>query len=117
MRSIIPFRTRSYGRDALSADVRLLAVERAIVDAIGSAEREERGLKARYDDAVAVAAIAVGSGTSDYLEREPETERQLCNAEQTFSAAGAGLGRLRAHIEHLNKVLEVLRNKPPVSQA
>jgi hypothetical protein len=95
----------------------LQAIERAILDAIGSAEREEKGLKARYDEAVATASIAAGNGTADYLEREPEIERQLLQAEQTFSAAGASLRNLRAHIEHLDNVLNVLRSNPPLSQA
>jgi hypothetical protein len=60
-----------------------MAIERAIQDAIGSAEREERGLKARYDEAVATAAVAVGNGISDYFEREPEIEGQLSQAEQS----------------------------------
>jgi hypothetical protein len=43
----------------------------AIDDALQAAESEQSGLNRRVDDVLARAAVTLGNGTDEYLEREP----------------------------------------------
>ena len=65
------FRARSTGRNAETDRSRVASILQAIENALHDAEREQSGLGRRVEDVLARAAITVGNGTDEYLEREP----------------------------------------------
>lgn len=65
------FRARSADRDARTDRSRVGSILEAIENALREAEREQSGLSRRIEDVLARAAVTVGNGTAEYLEREP----------------------------------------------
>jgi hypothetical protein len=64
------FRARSADRDAETDQSRVGSILEAIEDALHAAEQEQTGLSRRVDDVLARAAVTIGNGTDEYLERE-----------------------------------------------
>lgn len=64
------FRARSPERDADTDRTRIEAIMVAIEDALHAAEREQSGLNRRVEDVLARAAVTIGNGDDEYLERE-----------------------------------------------
>ncbi|MBR0750778.1 hypothetical protein JQ604_01110 [Bradyrhizobium jicamae] len=64
------FRARSPERDAETDRNRIGAIVAAIETALHEAEHEQSGLARRVDDVLARAAVTIGNGTDEYLERE-----------------------------------------------
>ncbi len=65
------FRARSAERDAETDRSRVGSILEAIEGALHAAEQEQSGLNRRVDDVLARAAVTIGNGTDEYLEREP----------------------------------------------
>ena len=65
------FRARSADRDAETDRLRVSSISEAIENALRAAEQEQSGLNRRVEDVLARAAITLGNGTDEYLEREP----------------------------------------------
>lgn len=65
------FKARRAERDAEADRARIASVVTSIQTAIQDAEREQTGLAQRVNDALARAAVTLGNGTDEYLEREP----------------------------------------------
>ncbi|WP_027524884.1 hypothetical protein [Bradyrhizobium sp. Ec3.3] len=64
------FRARSPERDAETDRTRIEAIMAAIESALQAAEREQEGLSRRVEDVLARAAVTIGNGDDEYLERE-----------------------------------------------
>ena len=64
------FKARSAERDAESDRLRIGSIVTAIETALQAAEKEQAGLSRRVDDVLARAAVTLGNGTDEYLERE-----------------------------------------------
>ena len=64
------FKARSADRDAETDQARIGSIVTAIEAALHAAEREQSGLSRRVDDVLARAAVTLGNGTDEYLERE-----------------------------------------------
>jgi hypothetical protein len=64
------FRARSAERDAETDRARVGAVMTAIETALRAAENEQTGLARRVEEVLARAAVTLGNGTDEYLERE-----------------------------------------------
>jgi hypothetical protein len=64
------FRARSPERDAEADMLRIGSIMTAIETALQAAEKEQAGLSRRVDDVLARAAVTLGNGTDEYLERE-----------------------------------------------
>ncbi|RTM14120.1 MAG: hypothetical protein EKK33_07840 [Bradyrhizobiaceae bacterium] len=64
------FRARSPERDAETDRTRVDAIMSAIDNALHAAEREQSGLTRRVDEVLARAAVTIGNGDDEYLERE-----------------------------------------------
>src|ERR1700759_5263502 len=64
------FKARSADRDAETDRSRVLSILTAIEDALNAAEMEPRGLCRRGEEVLARAAVTLGNGTDEYLERE-----------------------------------------------
>ena len=64
------FRARSIDRDANTDRSRVNSILEAIENALSTAEEERSGLNRRVEDALARAAVTIGNGTDEYLERD-----------------------------------------------
>ena len=64
------FRARSIDRDANTDRSRVNSILETIENALSAAERERSGLNLRVEDALARAAVTIGNGTDEYLERD-----------------------------------------------
>jgi len=64
------FKARSPGRDAETDRSRVSSILEAIENALNAAEQEQAGLNWRVEDVLARAAVTLGNGTDEYLERE-----------------------------------------------
>ena len=64
------FRARSIDRDANTDRSRVNSILEAIENALSAAEQERSGLSRRVEDALARAAVTIGNGTDEYLERD-----------------------------------------------
>jgi hypothetical protein len=104
-------RFRSARRDESSDAKRLDSIERSIRNAISDIESEKDGLARRLKDARDRAAVHVGSDASEYLDREPSVEQELSASERELVSAAKRVRQLNAHLEHLHRVLEVLKQK------
>jgi hypothetical protein len=65
------FRARSPERDAVTDRDRIEAIISALDEAMHAAEHEQAGLNRRVEDVLARAAVTLGNGDDEYLEREP----------------------------------------------
>ena len=86
------FQARSVDRDASVDRSRVSSILRAIEDALNAAEQEQSGLSRRVEDALARAAVTMGNGTEEYLERDAlnDHHQHLFNVE-----ISTGEGRLK----------------------
>jgi chromosome segregation ATPase len=105
------FRIRSARRDESSDAKRLGSIERSIQNAISDIESEKDGLARRLKDARDSASVYVGSEASEYLDREESVEKELSASEQVLVSAAQRLRQLNAQLEHLHRVLDVLKQK------
>jgi hypothetical protein len=105
------FRLRSSTRDENADARRLSSIERSLSIAIAEAKSEKEGLQRRLDAARQQASIWLGNQTSEYLDREPKSERLLVEAEQNLIAGERRIHQLKAHLDHLARVLELLQQK------
>jgi hypothetical protein len=64
------FRARSIDRDANTDRSRVNSILEAIENALSAAEQERSGLNRRVEDALARAAVTIGNGIDEYLERD-----------------------------------------------
>jgi hypothetical protein len=64
------FKARSADRDAETDRSRVSSILEAIQDALHAAEQEQTGLNRRVEDVLARAAVTMGNGIDEYLERE-----------------------------------------------
>jgi hypothetical protein len=64
------FKARSADRDAETDRARIESIVTAIETALHAAQNEQSGLSRRIDDVLARAAVTIGNGTDEYLERE-----------------------------------------------
>ncbi len=65
------FKGRSADRDAETDRLRVRSILEAIENSLQAAEKEQLGLDRRVEDVLARAAVTLGNGTDEYLEREP----------------------------------------------
>lgn len=95
------FRARSRDRDTDTDQSRVNPILEAIENALNSAERERSGLDRRVEDALARAAVTIGNGTDEYLERDAldSHHQDLFSAE--ISNGQRRLKDLAAMIVHL----------------
>jgi hypothetical protein len=64
------FRAGSIDRDANTDRSRVTSILDAIENALSAAEQERSGLNRRVEDVLARAAVTMGNGTDEYLERD-----------------------------------------------
>lgn len=105
------FRFRSAARDEAAITDRLGSIERCILNAITAAEAEKMGFARRLDAARGRACVLMGTEQLDAFDREEKTESLLADSERELVEAGKRIDQLTAHIRHLHRVLEILKQK------
>jgi len=102
------FKARSADRDAATDRMRVETILGTIENVLHETERERLGLSQRVEGVLARAAVTVGNGTDEYLDREP-----LDNYHQNLLGAELANGQRRLselvcsikHFEFLKAVL------------
>jgi len=96
------FRARAPERDAETDRMRIEAVMTAIEDALHAAEREQSGLNRRVEDVLARAAVTIGNGDDEYLEREALDnhhldlfEKEILNGQRRLKELGASIAHFK----------------------
>lgn len=99
------FRARAADRDAETDGSRVSSILRAIENALHAAGLERSGLNRRVEDVLARAAVTMGNGTDEYLEREPldSYHQDLFSAE---ISNGGTSSRSTRHHDHAFQVFE-----------
>jgi cobalamin-dependent methionine synthase I len=94
------FKARSVDRDAETDRSRVSFILAAVENALHAAQQEQSGLDRRVEDVLARAAVTLGNGTDEYLERDAlESHHQdLFSAE--ISNGQRRLKELAAEITH-----------------
>ncbi|MGY4606937.1 putative nucleic acid-binding Zn-ribbon protein [Bradyrhizobium sp. USDA 4474] len=97
------FRARSPERDAKTDQSRIEAIMIAIEDALRAAEREQSGLNRRVDDVLARAAVTLGNGSDEYLEREALDnhhqdllDREIQNGQRRLKELGSSIAHYKS---------------------
>ena len=97
------FATRSGERDAATDFSRLTSIYDAIDRSLSDAEAEKAGLQARLDGVLSRAAMAIGNGNDEYLNRDALDTRHLGlldaeikNGEQRIEILTADTAKLRS---------------------
>ncbi|OKO84049.1 hypothetical protein AC629_21915 [Bradyrhizobium sp. NAS80.1] len=96
------FRARSPERDAETDRTRVGAIMIAIEDALLAAEREQSGLDRRVEDVLARAAVTIGNGDDEYLEREALDnhhqdlfDKEILNGQRRLKELGASIAHFK----------------------
>jgi hypothetical protein len=96
------FRARSPERDAETDQSRIGAIMTAIEDALQAAEREQSGLNRRVEDVLARAAVTLGNGDDEYLEREALDnhhqdlfDREIQNGQRRLKELGSSIAHYK----------------------
>ena len=114
------FRARSADRDAETDRARVGSILEGIENALHAAEREQSGLSRRVEDVLARAAVTLGNGTDEYLEREPLDSHHQDLFGSEISNGQRRLKELAASITHFKFLKTALLSrfadfKPPAS--
>ncbi len=96
------FEARSSERDARTDQLRVSSILTAIENALSATEQERSGLDRRVEDALARAAVTIGNGADEYLEREPIDSHyqdllgaEICNGQRRLKQLAAMIVDLR----------------------
>ncbi len=94
------FKARSADRDAATDRLRVHSILAAIESALYAAEQEQSGLTRRVEDVLARAAVTLGNGTDEYLEREALDNYHQSLFSTEISNGQRRLEELAATIKH-----------------
>jgi hypothetical protein len=116
------FRARSPERDAETDRTRIEAIMAAIENALQAAEREQSGLNRRVEDVLARAAVTIGNGDDEYLEREALDNHHQDLFDKEILNGQRRLKELTASIAHFKFLKAAVLSRfpeyrPPASQA
>ena len=96
------FRARSAERDAETDMLRVGSIAAAIEAALQAAEQEQAGLSRRVDDVLARAAVTLGNGTDEYLDREALGnhhqdlfDTEILNGQRRLTELAASIGHFK----------------------
>lgn len=96
------FKARSPERDDETDRMRIASIMTAIDAALNAAENEQAGLSRRVDDALARAAVTLGNGADEYLDREALDNHhqdlftaEISNGQRRLRELGSTLSHLR----------------------
>jgi hypothetical protein len=111
------FRARSRERDAETAQSRVESILAAIESALGASEREQAGLSRRVDDVLARAAVTIGNGTDEYLERDARDSRHQDLFDAEIMNGQRRLKELATEISHFRFLKAAVLSRFPDHKA
>ena len=94
------FKARSADRDAETDRSRVGSILAAIENALHAAEQEQSGLNQRVEDVLARAAVTLGNGTDEYLERDARDSHHQDLFSAEISNGQRRLKELAAEVTH-----------------
>jgi hypothetical protein len=107
------FKARSADRDAETDRSRVSSILEAIEDALHAAEQEQSGLSRRVEDVLARAAVTMGNGTDEYLEREPLDSHHLDLFSTEIANGQRRLAELATTITHFKFLKAAMLSRFP----
>ena len=107
------FRARSAERDAEADLLRVGSVATAVETALQTAEKEHAGLSRRVDEVLARAAVTLGNGTDEYLEREPLDNHHQDLFDTEIQNGQRRLKELAIQIEHFRYLKAAMLSRFP----
>ena len=107
------FKARSADRDAETGRSRVGSILAVIENVLNAAEREQSGLNRRVEDALARAAVTLGNGTDEYLEREALDSHYQDLFSHEISNGQRRLGELATEITHFKFLKTVVLSRFP----
>jgi hypothetical protein len=109
------FKSRLADRDAETDRVRIASIMAAIQTVLDDAEKEKAGLSRRADDALALAAVTMGTATDEYLERESFKDHQQSRFNLEIKNGERRLSELATMISHLKFIRAAMLTRFPGS--
>jgi hypothetical protein len=94
------FRARAADRDTDSDKSWVSSILETLDSALRAAEQEQSGLSRRVEDVLARAAVTLGNGTEEYLEREPLDNHHQDLFSTEISSGQRRLKELASTISH-----------------
>src|SRR5437879_213675 len=107
------FKARSADRDAETDRSRVGCILAAIENALHAAEQEQSGLNERVEDVLARAAVTLGNGTDEYLEREPLDSHHLDLFSTEIANGQRRLAELATTITHFKFLKAAMLSRFP----
>jgi hypothetical protein len=107
------FKARSAERDAETDRLRIGSIVSAIETALQAAEKEQAGLSRRVDEVLARAAVTLGNGTDEYLEREPLDSHHQDLFDTEILNGQRRLKELAIEIGHFNSIMAAVLSRFP----
>ncbi len=107
------FRARSLERDAETDQSRIGSIVAAIETALHSAQREQSGLSRRVENVLARASVTIGSGTDEYLERDPQDSHHQDLFDDEIRNGQRRLNELTSEIAHFKFMKAVVLTRFP----
>jgi hypothetical protein len=107
------FKARSAERDAETDRLRIGSIVSAIEAALQAAEKEQAGLSRRVDEVLARAAVTLGNGTDEYLEREPLDNHHQDLFDTEIQNGQRRLKELAIQIEHFRSLKAAVLSRFP----
>jgi hypothetical protein len=107
------FKARSAERDAETDRLRVGSIVSAIETALQAAEKEQVGLSRRVDEVLARAAVTLGNGTDEYLEREPLDSHHQDLFDTEILNGQRRLKELAIEIEHFRSIMAAVLSRFP----
>jgi len=95
------FKTRSADRDLATDNDTIGRVAEAIDSALAALQAEQTGLSRRVEDAVAMASLAVGNESDEYVSREEDQTDALRGYEDEMRRGRDRLRTLEQHVLNL----------------
>jgi hypothetical protein len=107
------FRARSADRDAETDRSRINSIMEAVEYAMHAAEQEKSGLNRRVEDVLARAAVTIGNGTDEYLERQPLDSHHQDLFSSEISNGQRRLEELATSIKHYKFLKTAIMSRFP----
>jgi len=107
------FKAPSADRDAEIDRSRVSSILEAVENALHAAEQEQSGLSRRVEDVLARAAVTMGNGTDEYLEREPLDSHHLDLFSTEIANGQRRLKELAATITHFKFLKAAMLSRFP----
>jgi len=107
------FRARSADRDAETDRLRIEGIIAAIDGVLDDAEREQSGLNRRVEEVLARAAVTLGNGDDEHLDRDPLDSHHQDLFDKEIKNGQRRLSELKSSISHYKFVKMTLLNEFP----